>query len=303
MINKLDDHKNIPPVPNFCAPIDPRRRFMNWLFQSLIYGLALLMVVPIGWIGGEVLLRGLHHWQWQMLFTLPVAVDLNTSTGFVNNQVSGFAHAIVGTGLMLAICLGISLPLGLLTGIHLQKPERSSVVSLAMGVLSSTPSIVAGLFAYGVLVTRLKFSALAGGFALSLLCIPVIALTSAESLRQVPRSYTTASLSLGVSPSATLWRLVIPVALPSLIRGIFLALARSAGETAPLLFTALSSLEFPRGIIGSPTPSLAVTIYRYATSPFQVQQQQAWTIALVLVVMVVGIKGLVHLGTGYDDRD
>jgi phosphate transport system permease protein len=290
-------------VSNFLAPMAPQRQVINWLIKILFYGATVLVVVPIGWIAVSVLLKGVQNFQWQMLFTLPLAVDSTTSTGFVHNQISGFAHAIVGTGLLLAICVSISLPVGLLTGIHLRSAGLASPVGLAMGILSSTPAIIAGLFIYGLLVPHIKFSALAGGCALAILCLPVIALTTAQALGQVPAGYTTASLALGVSPTATLWRLVLPCALPSMVRGIFLSLARAGGEAAPLLFTALSSLEFPRGLIGSPTPSLAVTIYRYATSPFRVQQEQTWAIALVLVLLVLGIKGLVSLGTGHGDRD
>jgi phosphate transport system permease protein len=259
------------------------------ILQVVVFGLAMGAIVPIFALFWQIVSLGLPHFRWELLITLPAAVDTSTTTGFVNNQISGFGNGIVGTGLMVGLALLISTPLGIMTGIYLKEfPDRfAPLIRMAMGILSGSPSIILGLFAYGVIVTRFGFSALAGGFALSLICLPMIALTTEEALKQVPPLYRTASLSLGVSPIRTLLRLILPNALPSIATGIFLAMARSCGETAPLLFTALSSLYFPQSLVGSPTPSLAVTIYRYASSPFVVQQNQAWTIALFLTSSIL----------------
>lgn len=266
------------------------------ILQIIVLGLAGLAIMPVLAVLGQILVQGIPHFRWVLLVTLPAPVDTTTNTGFVNNALSGFGHAIVGTGLMVGLALLLSLPLGIITGIYLSEfPDPCApIVRTAMGMLSSSPSIIIGLFAYGVVVTRWGFSALAGGFALSLICLPVIALTTAQALQQVPTMYRTASLALGVPPLPTLWRVVLPNAWQGISTGIFLAMARSAGETAPLLFTALSSLYWPQGIIGSPTPSLAVTIYRYASSPFRPQQEQAWTIALCLLATVLLINALAH---------
>ncbi|MFN3926083.1 MAG: phosphate ABC transporter permease PstA [Pseudanabaenaceae cyanobacterium] len=271
----------------------------NWrrsFLPLLAIGLASLAILPIAAILCQIVAQGVPHFRWQLLVTLPTAVDTTTATGFVNNSLSGFAHAIVGTGLMVSLALLFSLPLGVITGIYLSEfPDRfAPVIRIAMGILSSSPSIVIGLFAYGVVVTRVGFSALAGGFALAFICLPIIALNTAEALQQVPAIYRTASLALGITPTATLRRIVIPNAWQGISTGVLLALARSAGETAPLLFTALSSLYFPQGLVGSPAPSLAVTIYRYASSPFPPQQNQAWTIALVLVVTILLLNAVAN---------
>lgn len=273
---------------DFRQPIGDRRRWAQWLTQFLVWGLATVALLPSTALLVQIIVKGIQHWHWQMLFTLPAGVDTTTATGFVENRISGFAHAIAGTGLMLAIALSVSVPMGVGTGIYLAEwcDRFQPMVQIAMAMLSSTPSIIVGVFAYGVIVSRFQFSALAGGVALAVIMLPIIALTTAEALRQVPSIYRCASLALGVSPMATLWRLILPNALKGILTGVFLAVARSAGETAPLLFTALSSLEYPKALVGSPTPSLAVTLYRYATSPFVVQQNIAWAIALVLLILV-----------------
>jgi len=274
---------------DFTEPISQRRRWRQGLLKVLVWVLAAVALLPSSALLAQIVVLGLRHWHWQMLVTLPAGVDTTTASGFVDNRISGFAHAIAGTGLLLAIALSCSLPLGIGTGIYLAESRSrfQPAVRLAMALLSSTPSIIVGVFAYGVIVTRWQFSALAGGVALAVIMLPIIALTTAEALQQVPRIYRVASLALGVSAMATLWRLILPHALKGILTGVFLAIARTAGETAPLLFTALSSLEFPQGLVGSPTPSLAVTLYRYATSPFGVQQNIAWAIALVLLVLIM----------------
>jgi phosphate transport system permease protein len=285
---------------DFTQPLSDRRRWLQWVSRITVWGLALVALVPSGALLTQILVQGIQHWHWEMLFTLPAGVDTTTATGFVDNRLSGFAHALVGTGLMLAIALSVSLPLGIGTGIYLAElaDHCQPLVRLAMAILHSTPSIIIGVFAYGVVVTRFKFSALAGGIALAVIMLPILALATAEALQQVPRIHRLASLALGVSFPATLWRLILPQATRGIFTGIFLAVARTAGETAPLLFTALSSLEFPQGLVGSPTPSLAVTLYRYATSPFTVQQNIAWAIALVLLVLILLLHfvsaGLLH---------
>ncbi len=274
---------------DFTQGIGDRRRWLGRLSGLVVWGLAVVALLPSVALIGQILYQGIQHWHWQMLISLPAGVDTTTATGFVDNRISGFAHAIAGTALMLAIALSLSLPLGVGTGIYLAelRDRFQPAVRLAMALLSSTPSIIVGVFAYGLVVTRLRFSALAGGIALGVIMLPIIALTTSEALQQVPSIYRSASLALGVSPTATLWRLILPQASRGVLTGIFLAVARTAGETAPLLFTALSSLEFPKGLVNSPTPSLAVTLYRYATSPFVVQQNIAWAIALVLLVLIL----------------
>ncbi|MGB7271670.1 MAG: ABC transporter permease subunit, partial [Geitlerinemataceae cyanobacterium] len=141
--------------------------------------------------------------------------------------------------------------------------------------------------AYGVIVLATKqFSAVAGGFALGIIMLPIIALTTEESLKLIPQSYRLASAGLGCDRFETTFRIILPAALPAITTGALLAVSRVAGETAPLLFTALSSSNWPDGIF-NPTPSLSVLIYKYASSPYQEQNAMAWTASLVLVCIIL----------------
>ncbi|MDY7013675.1 MAG: phosphate ABC transporter permease PstA, partial [Cyanobacteriota bacterium] len=230
---------------------------------------------------------------------------------------NGFANAILGTLLMVFLACLFSIPLGVITGICLSELGRGSLpanlIRFATVVLSSVPSVIVGVFAYGVLVLATKkFSALAGGFALGTIMLPIVALTTEEALKLIPKQYRSASSALGAGRFYTIFHAVLPSAIPAIVTGALLAVARAAGETAPLLFTALSSQfwppllekvgelsqasgtaevletlgEIPEALV-APTPSLSVLIYNYAQSPFKEQNALAWTAALVLIGLVV----------------
>lgn len=264
-----------------------KRKIFTVVMTILLVGLALLGVVPLGAILIEIVRRGLPNFRWEVFTSLPAPVG-------VENEPNGFVNAIVGTLTMVIIGSLLSIPFGVLTGIFLSEYRRGSlwvkIIRFTCVVLSSVPTVIVGVFAYGILVlTTKQFSAVAGGLALGVIMLPIIALTTEEALKLVPIAYRLGSSALGGSRFATIFRVVIPVALPGMTTGILLAVARAAGETAPLMFTALFTQFWQEGVWG-PTPSLTVLIYNYASSPYAEQNAIAWTASLVLVALVLVIN-------------
>lgn len=208
----------------------------------------------------------------------------------------GFGNALVGTLIMVALAALISVPFGIMASIFLAELGRNSksasIVRFCAKVLSGFPSILAGVFAYGavVLVTG-GFSAYAGGVALSILMLPVIMLTSEEAIRMVPSRMKEASIGMGATQTQTMWYVTLPTALPGIITGVMLAVARAAGETAPLLFTALFSNYWLMAKwdveLNQPTASMAVLIYNFSSSFVDNQKEMAWSASLVLVLVVL----------------
>ena len=218
----------------------------------------------------------------------------------------GFGNAIVGTILLVVIATLISVPVGIIAAIYTSEfgPETrlTQAVRFAAKVLTGLPSILAGVFAFAmvVLITG-GFSAPAGGFALALLMIPTVLLTAEDALQRVPVKMREAAIGMGATQTQVVTRVVLPTAVPGILTGIMLAISRAAGETAPLLFTSLFS-EFwisrsiphflPKGLgdLMKPTASLAVLIYNFSGSPFDNQISLAWSAALVLVLMVLAVN-------------
>ena len=202
----------------------------------------------------------------------------------------GIANAIVGTLMTVGIGALIAIPFGVLAAVYLSefsKGESARWIRFATNVLSGVPSIIAGVFAYGLLVVTMKgFSAVAGGIALSVLMLPTIVRTTDEALQIVPQDIRWASVGVGASNYQTVLRVVLPAALPAILTGVTLAVARAAGETAPLIFTALNSPFWPKGLL-EPTPSLSVLVYNFATSPYPAQKELAWAASLILVLLVL----------------
>lgn len=208
----------------------------------------------------------------------------------------GFGNAIVGTLVIVGLAALIAVPVGLMTAIFLSLADRDSrlaqSVRFAAKVLTGFPSILAGVFAYGsvVLLTG-GFSAVAGAIGLSILMLPTITLTSEDAIRMVPAKMYEASVGMGATTTQTIWAVLLPTAVPGIATGIMLAIARAAGETAPLLFTALFSNYWlvSQGEVDlmRPTASLAVLIYNFAGVPFENQLELAWGAALVLVLLVL----------------
>src|SRR5262245_58277740 len=211
----------------------------------------------------------------------------------------GFGNAIMGTLVMVGIAALISVPFGILAAVFLAElgPDSkvAEVVRFSAKTLTGLPSILAGVFAYAavVLVTG-TYSAPAGGIALALLMLPTMILTAEEAMKMVPARMKDAAVGMGCTQSQVVWKVVLPTALPGILTGVMLAVARAAGETAPLLFTALFSnywlFEQGQVAVMQPTASLAVLIYNFSGMPFENQIELAWAAALVLVLIVLTLN-------------
>ena len=260
--------------------------------------LTIAALIPLFAILFEILRQGFSPFlklQTVPILGIPISlpevlVSLPAPAG-VPNQTNGFANAIIGTLLMVGIACLFSIPFGVMTGIFLSEFGKGSAVAkyirFIVIILSSVPSIVVGVFAYSVIVIATKgASAIAGGFALSVIMLPIVALSTEEALKLVPTAHRLASAGLGVGRFHTTIRVVVASALPSITTGVLLAVARVAGETAPLIFTARSTQFWPQDLF-SPTPSLSVLIYNYASSPYKEQNQLAWTASVVLISLVL----------------
>jgi phosphate transport system permease protein len=212
----------------------------------------------------------------------------------------GIGNAIVGSAVLLALACAAGIPLGIATGVYLSEVGRgwfASVVRFLVDTLTGIPSIVTGVFVYAVIVLRMKhFSAYAGGIALALIMIPIVARTTEEMIRLVPHSLREGALALGAPQWRVILGVVIPAAASGIATGAMLAIARVSGETAPLLFTAFGSRFFPRGL-EEPIASLTVQIYYYALSPYDEWHAQAWAATLVLMTLILGINVTVRFFT------
>jgi len=210
----------------------------------------------------------------------------------VGESGGGVANAILGTLTLVALASGISLPVGIMAGVYLAEFGRgrdrlTEAVRFLTDVLNGVPSIVIGIFVYSLIVVAMgRYSAIAGGVALSIIMIPIITRSTEEMLRMVPDSLREASLSLGATEQQTVIRIVLRSASGGIVTGVMLAVARAAGETAPVLFTALNNRYWNEGL-DQPIASLAVFVYNYGISPFEDWRSQAWGAALVLMVMVL----------------
>ncbi len=260
-----------------------RRAIINRVLNVLCVGLALLTFVPLVSILFLLLKNGLPLFGWDIFTQLPPAAG---QTG------GGFGNAIVGTLLMVGLAIAIATPFGVLAAIYVNEyapgSKLANAVRFVAKLLTGIPSIICGVFAYAIIVLATKqFSAWAGGFALAILILPTIILTAEQALLGVPKAYREASYGLGATNFQTIWRIVLPDALPAIMTGVMLAVARAAGETAPLIFTALFSQYWIRSL-NEPTASLSVLIFNFSTLPFEHQVKMAWTASLVLVILVTG---------------
>ncbi len=257
------------------------RAFGNKTLNCLCIGLAFLTLIPLFSIVFLVFQKGLP------LLSLSVFTQLPPAAGVTGG---GFGNAVIGTFLMVGIALVIATPFGILSAIYVNEyapgSRLANAVRFVAKLLTGIPSIICGVFAYAVVVlTTGGFSAWAGGFALAILILPTILLTAEQALLGVPKAYREASYGLGATNFQTIWRIVLPDALPAIMTGVMLAVARAAGETAPLIFTALFSQYWIQSL-REPTASLSVLIYNFSTLPFEHQVQMAWTASLVLVLLV-----------------
>ena len=265
----------------------PPRTLMNWLLSTLVTAMTILALIPLFSVVWMLAWRGGHKLSILCFTQLPPAPL---------EEGGGFGNAIAGTLLIIALATLISVPISLLSAIFLAQSDPSDklahMVRFAAKVLTGFPSILAGVFAYGAIVLATGgFSAVAGAIAVSILMVPTILLTAEDAIRSVPAKMTEAAVGMGATPTQVTWMVLLPTAMPGILTGIMLAIARGAGETAPLLFTALFSSYWPmlhgRLNLMQPTASLAVLIYNFSGVPFQNQVALAWAAALVLVLLVL----------------
>lgn len=268
-----------------------RRRLLSRVMLGMVTLCIAAALVPLLFILGWVALKGLPALNLDFFTMLPGSPD---------DPHTGFANGIVGTLVLLGIAASISVPVGVGAGIYLSEfggSKFSTVIRFATDVLSGVPSITIGVFAYAWLVQPSKtFSAWSGGVALSLIMVPLIIRSTEEMLRLVPQSLREAALALGAPVWRTVLAYALPAALPGVITGALLALARAAGETAPLLFTALGNNQWSTSL-NEPIAALPLQVYFGAQSAYEIQKQQAWAGALVLVLLVLVTSVLARLAT------
>jgi phosphate transport system permease protein len=263
---------------------DPRimwRRALNYVMLTLTGIAALGVVSVLFFILGYLIWNGGKSLNWNFFTQLPKPVG---ETG------GGMANAIVGSLKLLMLAALMGLPVGLLAGVYLAEfggKTFSFVVRYTTDLLNGVPSIVIGIFAYSLVVLPVKhFSALAGGVALGMMVIPITVRSTEEFLKAVPGSLREGAMALGASKWKTIVTVVLPAAKAGILTGMLLALARVAGETAPLLFTAFGN-RFGSPGFGQPTASLPVMIYTYAIAPYDDWHRQAWAAGLVLLGLVL----------------
>lgn len=258
------------------------RALKSIILSAITICCAITACIPLFSVLIMLLYRGGKRLTLELFYTLPPGA-------FDAPGVGGFGNAIVGTAFMVGIASLISLPFGILAAIFLAELGPYSKVAntarFCAKTLTGLPSIIAGVFAYAVVVLTMgHYSSWAGGIALSLLMIPTVMLTAEEAIKMVPNPMREAAYGMGCTPAQSLIKVIIPVALPGIITGAVLAVARAAGETAPLLFTALFSGDWLSP--NEPTSSLAVLIYNWSSSPYPNLIELAWVASLVLVVLV-----------------
>jgi phosphate transport system permease protein len=256
------------------------RRLINLVMNGMTFLAAILVICPLLLVLGFLVFRGMSAINVDFFIHLPKPVG---------EPGGGVANAIVGSLIMIGLAVGMGLPIGVLGGVYLAEsrdPRLPWLVRFLSDVLNGIPSIVFGIFAYTVIVLPMRrFSALAGGFALGIIMLPVVVRTTEEMVRLVPNSLREAGLGLGLPRWKVTLRIVLPAARAGIITGVMVAVARIAGETAPLLFTALGNRFWHQGL-DQPIAALPLQIYAYAIAPYDDWHRQAWAAALVLITMV-----------------
>jgi phosphate transport system permease protein len=267
-----------------------RGKFSSQLMYGVCTACAILIIATLLLITGYLLYIGLHSLNWRFFTNLPQ-----------DNQ-PGMRNSIEGTIILVALAAVVGIPIGMLAGIYLSEYDANSMlaaqVRFVADVLAGVPSIVVGILGYELVVVPMgTYSGWAGAAALVFIMIPIVARTSEEMLRLVPGSYREASIALGATKAGTILRVVIPSATGSLVTGAMLAVARVAGETAPLLFTAVGSPYLVHNP-NQPFPSLTLRIYELSNEPSPEARSQAWSGIVVLIALIF----VVNLSVRYFTR-
>jgi phosphate transport system permease protein len=267
-------------------PSNPRSLFDG--FWTAIASVCMIVtLIPLFAVLIFVGIQGFSQLNFNLFTQLPPPPGLSEG---------GIANALIGTLITVTLATLIAVPIGVLAAVYLSEFSGDNQVAqwvrFATNVLSGVPSIIAGIFAFGLLVSSgiLGFSAIAGGAALAVLMLPTIIRTTDEALQIVPQDVRWAAFGIGAYNYQTVLKVVLPAAVPSILTGVTLAIARAAGETAPLIFTALYSNFWPnwppKGLL-EPIATLSVLVYNFAVVPFKPQQELAWAGALILVLLVL----------------
>ncbi len=271
------------------TPNARRRKIISRAFEVLCAAAVLVALVPLAFILFYVITQGFGALNLAFFTQMPKPV------GEVGG---GMANAIVGTLILIGLAALFAVPIGCICGVHLAEYPRvrfSSLVRFAADVLNGVPSIVIGIFAYAVVVYPVRrFSAIAGGVALGLLMIPMVVRTTEELLRLVPSGLREGALALGATRSRAVFTVIVPAALPGILTGVLVALARVAGETAPLLFTSFNNSYFSTSL-SQPIASLTYQVWIYANSPYNDWHRQAWAGAFLLVMIILALSIIARL--------
>jgi phosphate transport system permease protein len=272
-------------VAKLTTPLSPARNLFDRGMTILAFALTTIGILPLISVLWNIVSKGLAGLTGAM-FTQPIIED-------------GFANAIAGTLVMVAIGACLSIPIGIGTGIYLAEYEPTSKINRGIRfittILTGVPSIVVGIFTYDVVVLTTKqafdfsYSAVAGGISLAIIMLPIIALTTEEVLKLVPTTFRLASFGLGSSRFQTITKVILPTALPAISTGVLLAIARATGESAPLLFTALFAQDWAANVF-APTASLPVLIFNLYNDPDPTKNQLVWTASLLLLGIVLIIN-------------
>jgi phosphate transport system permease protein len=268
------------------------RALKSGLLTALTWLCAILASIPLLSVIYMLVVQGGARIDLEALTELPPA-------GF--EMGGGFGNAIVGTLVMVAIASAISVPFGVLAAIYLAilgpNSQLASVSRFLAKTMTGLPSILAGVFVYAVLVVSFGYSAWAGGLALAVLMLPTVVLAAEEAMKMVPQKMKDAAYGMGCTRTQVIWKVVLPTGLPGILTGVMLAVAGAAGESAPLLFTALFSNYFIEQLsdLAGPTASLSILIYNFSAMPFDNQIELAWAASLVLVLIVLVFNILARL--------
>lgn len=278
----LSRQPEAPDLPSLNRSLSELRSLRSVILSAGTWIVSLLAAVPLISVLYMLIMQGGARLGAELFTELPPA-------GF--EMGGGFGNAILGTVVMVGIAAAISIPIGILAAAYLADLDPDSKLAqwtrFLAKVLTGFPSILAGVFVYAVVVLAMgRYSALAGGIALAVLMLPTIILTAEEAMKMVPRKMKDAAIGMGCTRSQVIWKIVLPTGLPGILTGVILAVARVAGESAPLLFTALFSNYWLQSL-GEPTASLSILIYNFSSMPFENQIELAWAASLVLVLIVL----------------
>ena len=291
------------------ARLATRRKFTNAFMLSVTGVLTILALIPLFWIIGYVFYKGGSYLNLSFFTQLPRPMGV---------EGGGVLHAIEGTIILSLLASIFAIPPGVLAAFYASRHPNTPIgitLRFSTDVLSGVPSIVIGLFVYIIMVVPMgHYSGLAGGVAMGILMLPTIIRTTEEMLKLVPGNLREGSLALGAAEWKTSLSVIFPAALNGIVTGFLLAISRAAGETAPLLFTALGNERYDIGliikngiaqkqsismifgrIVDQPVDSLPLTLWKYAQQPYPERVQQSWTVALVLMIVVLSINILARL--------